>query len=507
MKILSFPFINSNYNKQKEGPSFQKLDKFVSLKQIEGLTCACCGEKVLSANKYAQMITPLSKSLHISMQKGNLNFVRSLFPESWKILRDFTYKYPNKSLDEIVESSTEYTILKRSVANKLDNPDLEPQSPQRLELDRSITKAFFNILASGRSNMKESPIVMNTVMPFKSIINGRSKELFELFENYSKIYPNKTLSEIVQEVYKDHEIKGNQFKENNLNLIYEKFDAIKRAAKDSGMEISEDLNKAQDEIIAIYEKDIDGIQYRQQEIKKIYNRILKKNKCAFLFPKIIKQISELPPSLENIDTYITQAHDYKFTDAKILFSMFRSNFSSEEKIVSLDDNGANKIGNKIVMCNHCVKLRRNSSDFDSFVHLHPEMIKNAQKQMNIIMNEIFAKNLEGNFRFYPLIIEFKFRELTKGKMRLDLYNYSTKIIEDSKIEVQNLKDELQRYKNERNEKIALMSKYPKLESDFIREINRINSKIEKIQEKINTERSLQNHANNYLKNYDKNTIG
>ena len=227
MKILSFPFINSNYNKQKEGPSFQKLDKFVSLKQIEGLTCACCGEKVLSANKYAQMITPLSKSLHISMQKGNLNFVRSLFPESWKILRDFTYKYPNKSLDEIVESSTEYTILKRSVANKLDNPDLEPQSPQRLELDRSITKAFFNILASGRSNMKESPIVMNTVMPFKSIING------------------------------------NQFKENNLNLIYEKFDAIKRAAKDSGMEISEDLNKAQDEIIAIYEKDIDGIQYRQ----------------------------------------------------------------------------------------------------------------------------------------------------------------------------------------------------------------------------------------------------
>ena len=108
MQIFSIPIFNGNLKSQKKSPSFERLDKFASIKQIEGMTCACCGEKVLSANKFAEMITPLSKSLHITMRKGNLNFVRALFPESWNLLKQFTYKYPNKSLDVIMENKKLY---------------------------------------------------------------------------------------------------------------------------------------------------------------------------------------------------------------------------------------------------------------------------------------------------------------------------------------------------------------------------------------------------------------
>jgi hypothetical protein len=38
--------------------------------------------------------------------------------------------------------------------------------------------------------------------------------------------------------------------------------------------------------------------------------------------------------------------------------------------------------------------------------------------------EIFAKNLEGNFRFYPLIIEFKFRELNDIYQKQEMVPYN-----------------------------------------------------------------------------------
>ena len=497
MQIFSIPFMNNSYNTQKKTPSFQKLDKFTAIKQIEGLTCACCGEKVLSANKYAETITSLSKSLHIAMRKGNLNFVKNLFPESWLLLRNFTYKYPNKSLDEIMESSVDYTTLKKSIANKLDNPALKPQTPQRLELDREISRTFFNILSQGRSYMKESAIVMETIKPLKPLLKGKNLEIYEMFEKYSKLYPEKTLSEIVIDVHDDHEIKANKFRDDNLSFIYEKFDAIKNVANNSGAEITKELENAQDEIISIYEKDDDGIQFRNQEIRRIYNRILKKNKCHYLFYDIMKHIKELPPTLQNVDTFIVNAYDYKYTDAKILLSIFRSNFSSEEKIQSLEENGLNKIGNKIVMCNHCVKIR-NNNPFHQFVKEYPEMIKNTQKQMNIIANEILAKNLDGNFRFYPLIIAHKFKELSNNMINLDLIAYCQEILKDSKSRILELNGEVERYKNSRNENFNSIKKYPKLELDFLREINRIDMKLDKITKQIATEKSLQKYINDYL---------
>lgn len=497
MQIFSIPFTNNKQITSKKTPSFKKLDSFANIKQIEGITCACCGEKVLSASKYAEIITKLSKPLHTTMRKGNLNFVKALFPESWKLLIQFTYKYPNKSLDEIMESRVDYDLLKKTIVRKLDKPGIEPQSPQGLELERKITKTFFNILTSGRSNMKESSLVMETVAPLKSLLKGKQLEMFELFENYSKIYPDKTLSEIVKEVYKIHEPRGSKFKEDSLNLIEEQFNAIKKFANNSDVEIIDEINRAQDEIMGLYYKDVDGIQFKGQEIRKIFNKILKKNKCAYLFHDINKHVKNLPITIENIDTFIIDAHDHNYSDAKILLAMFRSVFSSEEKILSLDDKGTNKIGNKIVMCNHCVKLRRNNI-FDAFVKLHPEMIENAQKQMNIIVNEILAKNLDGNFRFYPLIIARRLREATVGAIDLNIIDYCKIMLEDSCSKIQDLKIKIMEYKTSLDEKKVLMEQYPSLESDFMREITRITTKIEKNNKQIETEYSLQSHINNYL---------
>lgn len=497
MQIFSIPFTNNKQITSKKEPSFKKLDSFATIKQIEGITCACCGEKVLSANKYAETITKISKSLHIVMRKGHLNFVKSLFPESWKLLINFTYKYPNKSLDEIMENSLEYTALKKTVVAKLDRPDLEHQTIERLKVDREITKTFFNILASGRSEMKESSIVMDTISSLKPLLNNEKKEVFELFENYSKIYPDKTLTEIVNEVYEVHAKRGKEFKENNLKLINEKFEAIKNIANNSNVNITEDLDIAQEKIMSMYYDSEDGIKYKSYDIRGMYNKILKKKRCNFLYHFIMKQIKELPPSLENVDTFIIKAHDYKYTDSRILLNIFRSIFSSEEKIVSLDNNGANKIGNKIVMCNHCVKIRENSF-FDVFTKKHPEFAGNAQKQMNIIMNEILAKNLDGNFRFYPLVIAHKFKELSKGSINLDLKNYCEEILKDSDLKLQEIYKNIERYQISLLEIKESIIKFPKLEADFIRETNRINSKLNKLQTQIETEKSLQSHINKYL---------
>ena len=501
MQIFSISFLNNKPQAQKKSPSFQKLDKFASIKQIEGLTCACCGDKVLSANKYAQIITPLSKSLHIAMRKGHLNFVRALFPESWNLLKHFTYKYPNQSLDVIMDNAYDYNSLKKSVVNTLDNPELKPQTKERFELDRKISTTFFNILSHGRSNMKESPIVFETISPLKPMLNGLSKEIYELLENYSKIYPDKTLSEIIEEVQEIHEPKSTQFREENLKIINDIFENIKNIAQKHEIEIEEELNKARDEIMGIYNNE-EYISDRIHDIKRIYSKMLNKKHAAFLFHKIIKEIEKLPQTINNVDTFITDAYKYKYTDSRILTKIFQPFTSSEVKIISLDNHGTNKLGNKIVMCNQCVK-KLNNAPYSIFVKHHPEMIENMQKQMNTIVNEILAKNLDGNFRFYPLIISLRLREATNSAIKLDLVDYCNKILEDSKINIQNLEEKIKNFEKECKEKEALITDYPGLENDLRREMYRINEKIEKAKEQIQIELNLQNYIENYFEYWEK----
>lgn len=483
-----------NTQQKDSSTSFKKLDKFALIKQIPNLPCGCCGKKLLSADKYASVITPLSMPLEHMMQKGCLNFVRKLFPESWKVLKQFTYKYPEKSLDEIMESRSDYNALKISVANLIDDSSTMPNTKERLLQDRKISTTFFNIIEKGRSHMKDSKTVISIMAQLKPHLSGLNQEIYEVFENYSKIYPDKTLTEIVKTVYDFHKAKSIPFQEENLKLINEKFENIKKIAPEEDVRLITALENVKQEIMSLY-TEYGNIEDKMQDIKRLYNKALKQNKGAYLFHKIMDEIRELPLYIENVDTFIVRAHEENYTDSKILNSIFRPLIASE---VQIDENGPNKLGNKIVFCSQCSKSYKKDPTW-YFIQQHQDIIKNLQKQIDFIINEIMEKRLKDNFRFYPLISANKIEKITQGKISLNLTNYCEYIIQESKQIIKELEKSIQKLTEERDEKIALLEKYPKLKAELLSEINYINSKKEKLKEKIQTELNLKAQALEYLK--------
>ena len=498
MQIISLPFINNISTPQKKSPSFQKLDKFTQIKQIPDLICACCGKKLLSADKYASSITPLSKPLEYSIRKGKFNYLKNLLPKSWDLIKNFTYKYPNASLDEIIEKKNEYIALKITIAETMDDPEIINNTPERFALDKKISKTFFKILENGRCYMKEAPMVIEKLAPYKSLLTDYKKDVFETFENYAKIYPDKTLYQIIQETHSIHETKATEFKEKTLKLIKERLANIKQIVKDKP-QILEQINEKEQEIIEIIYQDY-SIPTRNDKIKKIYNKILKKNNSACFFHQIMNEIKQLPESVFNVDTFIANAYKYNHSDAKVIINLYIDSISSEQCIVPLKENGKNKVGNKIVLCNGCVR-EKVDIPYNLFINIHPEMIENMQKQMDIITNEILKKNLIGNFRFYPLLIAHKFKEFSQGKINLNLTRYAEEIKKDSLKNIQDLEEKIKEIENDINEKIEFIDKFPTLRRDFMERINVLNSKIHNIREQITIEQDLLQKIENYLKEF------
>lgn len=498
MQIFSIPPINNKPTSQKKTLSFKGLDQFTQVKQIPDLICACCGKKLLNVDKYVRSITPLSKPLSHAMRKGKFNYLKNILPASWNLLRHFSYTYPKKSLDEIIEKRADYTALKVTVAESMDDSSLTNNTPERHILDKKISSTFFKILENGRTFMKEASFVMNLLSPLKSILTGYKKEVFEILENYARIYPDKTISEIVQETHEIHERKSNQFEEENNKLIKERLENIKLLAKENP-DLYEKFNNAEPEILDIIYSNY-SLPTRNQKIKRIYNRILNKSGQSRLFYPIYREIYQLPESIVNADSFLTNAYRRKHSDIKIIANLFIGFISSEELIVGFEENGLNKIGNKIVLCNSCIKDRK-GIPYDFFIKIHPEMITNMQKQMDIITNEIIKKRLVGNFRFYPLIIARKFKEISNNTINLDIVAYVKEMQKDSKKVVKELQEEIKRIEDDQNDKFLLLDKFPKIRAEIVSRIEVLNSKKQKLQDQISTEKNLQAKIQDYLREW------
>ena len=279
MKIKIFP----NTDNKVQRPNFKKLDTFTEIKQIPDMICACCGRKVLSIDKYVASITPLSKPLEYVMQRGRLNYLKNLLPESWNLLKHFIIKYPKTSLDEIVAKKADFTALKITIADAMDDSSIPLNTPESTVLDTEISRTFFKILENGRSFMKEATLVLESLSPYKSILSGYEKEVFEILEEYAKKYPDKTLSQIIQETHDIHDTRAALFKEKISNSINERLENIKQIVKDYP-EIVKNFEDVEKEVIDIIYQDF-SVTTRIFKIKKSIIKFSIKTKELVIFIK------------------------------------------------------------------------------------------------------------------------------------------------------------------------------------------------------------------------------
>ena len=57
----------NNLQKNNKKPVFKASDNFLPIKQIPDMVCACCGKKVLSAEKFAKICARITKDLKYNL--------------------------------------------------------------------------------------------------------------------------------------------------------------------------------------------------------------------------------------------------------------------------------------------------------------------------------------------------------------------------------------------------------------------------------------------------------
>ncbi len=505
MKINSLNLINVNNNlqcKQKK-LTFKAGDYFMPIKQIPGMVCACCGKKVLTADKLVKAETSISKPLSFVMEKGVFNYLKKNCPVVWVQLEEFVKKFPKLTLDEILdgEENENYVLLKQAVVRSLSKENLEPNTTERINLDRQIGQVFYDMLERGRSYMKSSAVVIKKLLPFKEYLYGAKKDAFEQLEIYSRKYPKKTLSEIIQidSIKSFHTMKtllDNGANREKMNYHFENIINLVKKENPSAVGYFEDLKR---EVIQMF-SEIQDQEIRIQKAQDMYKKALKSCNCTTLEPQVMEELQRLPINFKTMDSFFVHAASNKYSDGAIISTIFGPVLATEEHIKTISEGGIDKVENKAVLHRECNNIRGRTS-YSEFLMYKPQMPKYVQQQMDMITSSLLKNKLPAYLKFYPIKVAQNWFECSNGIIDLDIIEYCKKGLKASEKYSKELNAKIDALYNKRSELSLELIKAKKLREPvdmIIAQLDEARQEILKLKDARSAEWNLQRRMKEYL---------
>ena len=459
---MKISLLSANQNKNNQKPSFKGADFFLPIKKIPGMVCAVCGRPTLDIDLYVKTISPICKSLAYAIEKGAYSErYQKAYPIVFAKLQEWAELYPQMSIDEIIEKNQGlYSELKRTVAQALDETLVDTSSTGMAYHDRKVSALFFDTIEMGRSYMKSSSVVMKQLSKLRFLFDSVSedvmntsfkvkREVFEQLEKYARKYPRKSLSEIIKmPIIADfHRMKNLLQRTDMREELDYRFDNILLLIKEKKPKAVEYFKELKEEVLEMYEQEPDE-KARVYNTEKIYKTALKEHGCESLEDKVLEELGKIPRTFVTKDSFFYAANNRNYSDGKIVDSLFRGFLASEDHIVSLSHGGSDHCENKVVMHIGCNDIK-SSKPFLSFLKYHPEMLKNTQTQIDLIVENILAGKLPDNLRAHPIRNAEALYNASEGKMVINLDKYCSESINESQKRVGANEDSIDKLQEER----------------------------------------------------------
>lgn len=473
--------------------------KYKAIRNIPNVPCACCGQRTILNGSIKSAYKSLAKPLSLMLAKGVLRSWEKV-PFIWNLLNTWAIENPKSSLDRMVYDDPEkFGILRGAVEDNVKSNPANANLDEN-EISRTTSRLFDDIYSRSRAELRGSAAVMKRLRAFKDCLKATKREIFEQFEIYSRKYPRKTLSEIInmEEIYKFHAAKDIlQRAETREKLDYH-FDNIAKILKKSKA-------FSDDEIAELKESSIRFIANMRDEdaripaIKDLYKKALESHNQEKLKFKIFDELKQIPTTFITKDSFLAYAHNHHYTDSNIIDSLLTPSISSFEHIIPRSQDGENKTTNGIVLCTEC-NTRRKTRPYTEFIQYHPRMPYNTQKQIDFVSQLILKGKIDGPLRFWPIKVAQTLTEYTGGAIAPDVTEYALKELHKSQERILENNRAVHDLKNEQIEKF-------RKRADLQDEIDSIDSDLAKIHEQFRVTRSIDNYESalstsirRYLKN-------
>lgn len=445
-----------------------------SIKTARGITCACCGDKMidgLDAKKaYAATTKPLLKML----EKGYMSKWIDSLP-IWNVLIQQAQKFPKLSLDKI--------LLNSDCADELKNAVKHCINPNEEEFTKAINKKILDeqeeILMASRSEMTSGKAIINRFKSFRDFLKEDRKEIFDLLEYYTDLYPRETLSQIVnkEEVLNLHRGLASRQRlktEKIRNLHFNRIDKMIAKNNPEAIEHFKEVRKKGMDIL-LKDFDYDANFY---ELKKLYKEELEANNLQKIVHKVMDEIKEMPIKNRSADSFFGYAAYKKMNDGEIINYLLKPSNKTFDHYLAYSKGGKNDANNGILLCHKCNQMK-SSIGGDVFAQYHPMMPYHAQKQVEQISNLILTGKVDSSFASYPLEIAATYEAESNGKIKIDSSAYCKKSERKIKKE-QKLREEQEQQKqkelNEIKRKQKELAKQLKnLQNQFVEKRTEINN--------------------------------
>lgn len=233
---------------------------------------------------------------------------------------------------------------------------------------------------------------------------------FEKIKQASEKSPDKTLNQIVNSfrVKSKRHLNKNQFK-----ILKE----IDKLGKNLSGESYQKLKELTDQSRKVILDDQPGNFFKRKTFIKKILRLTEEFPEKEIGEKIYKKSSELNTSENDVNAFMVKYSQR--SSSEIGQRLVSKAVSTIEHIKPQAREGENAVENYILECAGCNNSRGDTSLDEWIKTAHPEMPKNIQKHMDIII-DLINKNKIKDFVYYPAEVAKTLESESKGLIKLDL---------------------------------------------------------------------------------------
>ena len=253
---------------------------------------------------------------------------------------------------------------------------------------------------------------VKVLLKFKQYMPKIEKSCFEKIQNESKKHPEKTLNQILRSFRKKSKKNLNK---NQFDVLGE----ISQLGRELSIESAQKINTLTHRARIIIIEDRPGNFFKRKvfinDILELIKELPEKN----IIRKIYKKSQELNSSESDLDAFIVKYSQR--CSSEIGQRLVSKSVSTIEHIKPKANDGENCLENYLLECAGCNNSRGDTPLDEWIKNRHPEMLRNAQKHINVVI-DLINKGIIRNFDFYPTVVAQTLETESKGLIQLDLSN-------------------------------------------------------------------------------------
>ena len=388
--------IYPNYKSPQFKASYPKNLVISDIRDIPGLTCARCGEKMLSRQEFNDYIKKFVVGASTALKSPIFDKIRN--SKAFQMIEEIAKAHPRTPVSKLISENLETDAIEGTESDKI--------------------RQF--VIAESDKMCKKSPQTLDLLERINAGLSEKKQEMLKYMALYASKYPDKTFAEIFAspEVSKTLQQAEECEKFVYDNNIADFFDQVAKLVE--GNESAEKIKNVTLDAIMVAMSMHFPTKTKQIYIKFKFDNLYKEIDDKVLTEKLNALVQNIP-YLEFSPFASLKKYCNECDDMKIVNDFVEEASATWDHIIPSSKGGTYSTENGTCMHKHCNKARA-TIPYYAINEIDPNFIKNIQKQMNRIMGYITHGILITKDRL-PQQVNETLKYISYGKMRLNIRNF------------------------------------------------------------------------------------